>query len=161
MRPRHLPAPRDAGMTLVEVMLVIFIMGLVTSVAVMTLPPRETQQERAVRKVETVLRDAQDRSVLTGEIIGIQPTENGIELVSWTGEEWLAIQRARLDLPDGVRLEVLPPDGALQSREDTPQRIIFNPLGRAEPINVAVNRRSWSQRLTLTPDGEVIHDREG
>ena len=43
---------RDAGMTLVEVMMVIFIIGLATTVAVMTLPPRERPEARVLREVE-------------------------------------------------------------------------------------------------------------
>ena len=147
---------RDAGLSLVEILVVIFVMGLVSAVAVMTLPARETPYERAVRDVETTLRDAQDRAVLTGEVIGVQPGPARLDLVSWTGQEWLPVRAGALSLPDGVALEVVPAEDNGRRREDIPQRIIFNPLGAAEPVHVAVTWRTYAERLTLMPDGEVV-----
>ncbi|WP_290750606.1 GspH/FimT family pseudopilin [Henriciella sp.] len=148
---------RDAGLTLVEILVVIFVMGLVSAVAVMTLPARETPYERAVREVQSALRDAQDRAVLTGEVIGVQPTEHGLDLLSWTGEEWLPLRADRLSLPDGVRLEVVGAEDDRRDHDEIPQRIVFNPLGATQPVHLAVTWRTYAQRLTLMPDGEVVH----
>jgi general secretion pathway protein H len=158
LAPRAHLTRRDAGMTLVEVMMVIFIIGLATTVAVMTLPPRERPEARVLREVETALMQAQDRAVLTGEVIGLQQTEAGFELLSWTGEEWLPLQGGTLRLPDGVDVEILPPDDQRRTGQAAPERIVFNPLGRAEPVTLAVSWQGWSERVELNPDGEVAND---
>ena len=155
LAPRNHLARRDAGMTLVEVMMVIFIIGLATTVAVITLPPREAAEARMLRQVETALGQAQDRAVLTGEVIGLQQTEAGFELLSWTGEEWLLLQGGLLRLPADVEVEILPPEDQRRNGRDAPARIVFNPLGRAEPITLSVSWRGWSERIALNTDGEV------
>lgn len=155
LAPRNHLARRDAGMTLVEVMMVIFIIGLATTVAVITLPPREAAEARMLRQVETALGQAQDRAVLTGEVIGLQQTKVGFELLSWTGEEWLPLQGGLLRLPADVEVEILPPEDQRRNGQDAPARIVFNPLGRAEPITLSVSWRGWSERIALNTDGEV------
>lgn len=158
LAPRAHLIRRDAGMTLVEVMMVIFIIGLATTVAVMTLPPRERPEARVLREVEAALMQAQDRAVLTGEVIGLQQTETGFELLSWTGEEWLELPGGSLRMPDGVDVEILPPEDERRTGQAALERIVFNPLGRAEPIAIAVSWQGWSQRIELNSDGEVAND---
>ena len=48
-------------MTLVEVMLVVFIVGLVAGVAVMTLPDRPAPHERALRDLGQAVREHASR----------------------------------------------------------------------------------------------------
>jgi hypothetical protein len=137
-------------------MMVVFIIGLAASVAVMTLPARETTGDRALREVRQALQDAHDRSVLTGEVIGLHPTETGLTVVSWTGQEWLPVRGGDIALPEDVRLTLLPPETPGRRREEAPERIIFNPLGAADSIELGVSWRSMSHRLAVTPDGEVV-----
>ena len=158
--PSH-PRRSEAGLTLVEVMMVVFIIGLAASVAIMTLPPRESAAERGVREIRQALQDAHDRSVLTGEVIGLHPVEGGLKLVSWTGTEWLPAPRGDIRLPDDVRVELLAPEDRRGPRQDAPEQIVFNPLGPAEPVLLDVSWRTVSYRLTLLPDGDVVDATDG
>lgn len=155
------PRPKEAGLTLVEVMMVVFIIGLAASVAIMTLPARETVAERTVRHVKQALQDAHDRSVLTGEVIGLHPVEGGLRIVSWTGTEWLPSRRGDISLPQDVRVELIAPQERGRARREAPEQIVFNPLGLAEPVLLDVSWRTYSHRLTLMPDGEVVDATEG
>lgn len=156
MKPaaHHLRA--DTGMTLVEVLVVIFIMGLVSAVAVMTMPQRPGPYERAVRDVRQALEAANDRSILTGEVIGLHPTERGFDVVGWTGEEWLPLPQSGFTLPRDVRLTILAPEGETRGRKKELDRIVFNPLGSTEPVLLELSHGVQSHRLELTPEGSVI-----
>lgn len=156
MRSSSLFRHREAGLTLVEVMMVVFIIGLASAVAVMTLPERESEGERAVREVRQVLQGVRDRSVLTGEVTGLYPTDTGLRIVSWTGTEWMAAPRGDIQLPQDVRVELLPPEVNGRAGREAPEQIIFNPLGLAEPVRLSVSWRSLSRELTLTPEGDVV-----
>ena len=156
MFARRTPHTRQSGLTLVEVMVVVFVIGLVTSIAVLTLPSRDNAGERALKVVRQALQDAHDRSVLTGEVIGLHLTETGFRLVSWTGDEWLPIRRGNISFPRDVRVELLAADETGAQSRKPPERIIFNPLGLAEPVQLSVSWRAFSQELTLTPDGDLV-----
>lgn len=147
----------DAGMTLVEVLLVVFIMGLIAGVAVMTLPSRDTPQEKALQTVRTAIEDVRDRAVLTGEVLGLRLGPGGFELVSWTGEEWLPTRvQPVMRLPQAVRISFAPLEGKRGLEKDRPMALVFNPLGVNEPIRLEISMGPETDLLEITPEGEVV-----
>ncbi|WP_407646331.1 prepilin-type N-terminal cleavage/methylation domain-containing protein [Henriciella litoralis] len=156
------PARRDRGMTLIEVLVVVFIMGLVSGVAVLSLPERPGPQERAMRDVRQLLEGVHDRAILTGEVTGLEVTDTGFRVLSWTGQEWMPVRTTALDLPRGVHLEVVADDPRARSRRSGElDRIIFNPLGIAEPVRLALTYRARSWQFELTPEGDVVDVQKG
>lgn len=163
MNRRRSSRRNDTGMTLVEVLMVVFIAGLVAGVAVLTLPDRQSPHEKAVQKIRTALQDAQDRAVLTGEVIGLRPLEGRVEVLSWTGVEWQPSAHSRIALPENVRLEIR---SKTQRGEDAPRAgdppfLIFNPLGVTEPVQVDVVQGALIHSLEITADGGVVDAARG
>lgn len=145
----------DAGMTLVEVLMVVFIAGLVAGVAVMTLPQRESAHEKAVREVRQTVRDLRDRSLITGEVLGLAVTAQGLEVQRWTGESWETAARP-LRLGGDVHITARPVGGRQTSdREDEEVLLVFNPLGTSDPVLLEVGTGPQRATLRLTPEGEV------
>ena len=73
----------QAGMTLVEVMAVLFIVGLTAGIVTLTLPENPSDEEASAQAFARVLTDAQDRAIMTGQPVGLNLTERGYMLVQW------------------------------------------------------------------------------
>ncbi|WP_300381591.1 prepilin-type N-terminal cleavage/methylation domain-containing protein [Henriciella sp.] len=151
----------QSGMTLVEVLLVIFIMGLVAGVAVTTLPERESPQEEAVRELGQSIRTIQDQSVLTGDVLALRTEKGRVSLLRWDGYEWQPAERAFIDLPQAVNVRLSRADERRTRNEDEARMLVFDPLGVIEPIDVTISAGKFERTLRITQDGEVVHDATG
>ncbi len=143
--------------------MVVFIAGLVAGVAVLTLPDRQGPYEKAIGTIRTALQDAQDRSVLTGEIIGLKPAEGRIEILGWTGTEWQPASAAFVRLPENVRIEINREndDNRDTEQKSTQPALVFNPLGMGEPVSVDVVFGALVHSLEITAEGDVIDAARG
>ncbi|MEM5517711.1 prepilin-type N-terminal cleavage/methylation domain-containing protein [Henriciella sp. AS95] len=157
---KHAPAYRcETGFTLVEVLLVVFIMSLITGVAVLTLPEREDPYEKTLAEVQQTISAIRDRSILTGEVLGVSIHDDRVSIVSWTGTEWQPTGRAGFDLPPNAELEIVRERGARRS-SDGPSVIVFNPLGVTEPVRLDLRAGPLTFALKLTEDGDLVEANE-
>jgi type II secretion system protein H len=151
---------REAGLTLVEVLMVVFIIGLVTGVAVMTLPERQDPYKKALADVQDTIDAIRDRSIMTGEVLGLSIDDNRIAVVSWTGTEWQPTGRAAFNLPAHAELEIVR-ERADTGGADVPSVIIFNPLGVTEPVRLDLHAGPMTFALRLNENGELVDAHEG
>ncbi|WP_300393124.1 GspH/FimT family pseudopilin [Henriciella sp.] len=158
---RHASLSRQAGMTLVEVMIVVFIVGLVAGVAVMTIPERESPREKAVRELGQAVRDIQDQAILTGDTLALRATDGAVTLLRWDGYEWQATRRNVLELPDGVSVQLVRPDESRAPEDHGGRMLVFDPLGVTEPANLIVSYGAFQKTLLINPGGEVSLGRTG
>lgn len=156
---RRATLSRQAGMTLVEVMLVVFIVGLVAGVVVMTLPARQDPHEKAADDLGRAIRDIQDMSILTGETFALLASEDTVSLQKWDGFEWQPAGRKLTSLPEGVDIQLLHPDKRPGQDGKRGRMLVFDPLGVTEPANVVISYGMFQQTLRIEPDGEVSHVR--
>lgn len=151
MMPRPAAADRQAGMSIIEVLMVVFIVGLTAGIVTLTIPQRPTTEQASAQAFAAVLRDAQDRAILSGQPTGIKLSEGGYAFVQWHREQWF---------PQG-RPEVLPPRLNIVRRTeqaDAPDNwpdIIFDPTGIVEPAAFELRGRGARFDITLQETGEV------
>ena len=144
-------------MTLVEVMLVVFIIGLVAGVAIMTLPERPDPRERAMKDLGTAIRDIQDMSILTGDTLAIRAVDGAVELVRWNGFEWQRTGRELSQLPQGAFVDLRKPGERKQEDRKGVRMLVFDPLGTLEPTNVVLRYGAFEQTLQISSEGEVAY----
>ncbi|WP_143435666.1 prepilin-type N-terminal cleavage/methylation domain-containing protein [Henriciella aquimarina] len=152
---------RQSGMTLVEVLLVVFIMALVAGFAVMTLPARDSSGDRAVRKVRMMVQTLSDRSLLTGEVVALQAGERGLEALQWTGETWQPMALAPLSLPDGMHVEIRSAEAGPRRLREKQAMLVINPLGEMRAARFEIIGDEATRTLSLTPDGKVVETDAG
>lgn len=161
MQQPHHSSSSQSGMTLMEVLLVIFIMGLVSGVAVATLPERKSPQQKAVRDLGQSIRAIQDQSILTGDVLALRAAKGQVSLLRWDGYEWQPAEREFIDLPQAVDVRLSRADERRTRNEDEPRMLVFDPLGVIEPVDVTISAGSFERTLRITQDGEVVHDATG
>ena len=145
----------ESGLTLVEVMLVVFIVGLASSLVVMTIPRRQAPAQSVAQDFVQVLRDAQDQSILTGQPIGLQLNERDYTIVQWRRDRWRPVAPVRV-VPRQMVIE----REKLRSRTPTKldegwPDVVFDPSGIVEPVRFVVRARAARYDIEIAEDGEV------
>ncbi len=99
------------GFTLFELLIVLVLIGLVTSMAVLgirTESPGERQQREAQRLLAR-MDLAREEAVMRAQSLGLRLEDGGYRFVQLVGEQWQPLQGRALpphELPKGQRLEV-------------------------------------------------------
>ena len=105
---------RQAGFTLLEIMLVILLLGLAISVAIPTIMPKDGSAElkRAAKRFAALVETAHEEAILAGQDLGIVIKDNDYEFVHFTGEVWEVINNNRLlrpvSLEESFRMTITP-----------------------------------------------------
>lgn len=139
-------------MTLVEVMLVMFIIGLASTVVVMTLPPQDSPARRMANELARTLQTAQDRAILTGSSVGVTLRDKSVGTAIWRRNAWQADSQT-LQIPRAVNLRLL--DNASDDRVMDVPTIIFDATGVNPDLSFRIDGRLEDIDLTFTAAGEV------
>jgi len=137
---------------LVEVMTVLFIVGLTAGIVTLTLPERPSDEQASAQAFATVLRDAQEQAIFAGQPIGLKLSERGYSLVQWRRDGWRPQGRPEV-LPRSMQLTaILDPTGYPQGWPE----LIFDPTGIVQPAEFQLQARGVRIDITLDERGEVV-----
>ena len=154
-QPFHKPHT-EQGMTLVEVMMVVFLIGLTSSIVVFTLPERAKPIERAADRFEQDVKMAADRAILTGRVQGIDVLERGYARVEWQPEtqSWDQLRGAQ-GQRDELQLRLI---NVAEANDNLAPELRFDPTGVNSAFDLELIVGRDRTRLTLSPDGGVARD---
>ncbi|MEL6414478.1 MAG: GspH/FimT family pseudopilin [Pseudomonadota bacterium] len=145
----------ERGMTIVEVLMVVFIIGLAAGIVTLTIPQRPTEEQAGAQAFARVLREAQDQAILSGQPIGLKLSENGYALLQWRRERWVPHGRA-VALPR--QLEVVEQEELIVDQQlpaNWPD-LVFDPTGIVEMAEFQLRGRGIRIDVTINETGEVI-----
>lgn len=140
------------GMTLVEVMTVLFIIGLTAGIVTLTLPQRPTEEQASAQAFATVLRNAQDQAIFAGQPLGLQLTDRGYTLVQWRQDGWRPQGRPEL-LPRAMEISV---ETEERARPESWPELVFDPTGIVQPAEFQLRARGVRIDISLLETGEVV-----
>ena len=175
--PRPGAARRASGFTLLEVLVVVVIIGIITSMAVISVNvlggDHEMQQQ--AERLQAILIQSREDAMLQSRDIGLRLDETGYEFLEYDGrvELWNAVQddpllRARA-LPEGLRLSLrledrnvqLKPRQPATERDPIQPQVVLQASGDLVPFDVQFARDGTSEkrRVSGTLEGRIeLHD---
>lgn len=144
----------EAGFTLVEVMTVVFIIGLTSGLVLLTMPERAPPSERVADAFARDVRQASDRAILTGRVQAIDLVEDGYRPVEWRDDSWVSLARPRGLSRRGLRLTLR--DGQrVDDEEELLPELVFDPTGVNDPVELEFRMDGDRFILNIAADGEV------
>jgi general secretion pathway protein H len=139
----------ERGFTLVELMVVLVVLGLMTSVALVAVPRGPSLASEAETFAARLGR-AQEEAVLTNRAIGVRVDSQGYAFRRRTGGVWSPLE-------DGPFKATAWSEGvvaALDTREPIGQ-VSFDGSGLAEPLSITLSREARSVRVSVDAAGNV------
>lgn len=118
---------RQAGFSLVEVMVAMFILALAGALVVMSIPHREGGVDVEVRRFEDVLDRVSANAIVSGQTHAVHVEPDGYRIYRRVADRWVEAGKMRVVLPGSVRIGIS--SGREAAGDDAPQ-IIADPVGR-------------------------------
>lgn len=78
----------ESGFSLVEMMVVLVIIGLMTSAVVLSMPDKNTALLQTAERTEKAMTALSRRSIMTGEILGVRFSPVGFDVLKLTDNGW-------------------------------------------------------------------------
>lgn len=114
----------ETGFTLLEVLVVVFIIGLTAGLIVMNLPVRASNLQEEAAQLRRNVKVLTDRAILTGVPHALELESNAYRALQWQAGDWQELQNVSRELAGNVQLQV-----PRTRRGEEPVRIVFDPIG--------------------------------
>ena len=146
-------APRHQGFTLIELMLVVTIIGILSSLIVINVVTSDPQKDlnREAQRLMAVMEMAQDEALFGRQDIGIIVTETGYSFARY------GIPEAGDDPDEQTKLSSTNPNlGSGDSNNPLQSAALLNPATRIEPEWQAITDENEFRPYELSEDYEIV-----
>ena len=155
---------KQLGFTLVEVMVALFIMGLMAGVVILNLPERENVLVVEGRRLATNLQMASQSSLIGQYPSGVRFNEEGYSIVRYDGTEWTT-QNTYNYGEDQTPIMTLRQNGAELDMEKVRKSNIpvirYDTTGLATPFELSLLYGNEKVNLTGGVDGRITVETSG
>ena len=160
------------GFSLVEMLVVVFIIAMASTAVVLTLPEPRPDTEKHAQALMGDLTQAGRESIMAGEPIALQAEQNGYQFLRYREGVWTPLGRSVLFEPGSQAEEstTLSVTSIVESRRITPteeQRrsnvtsseltpdIVFYPVGEATPAQIVLEQAGRQSIIIVSEDASV------
>lgn len=142
---------RDAGFTLVELMVVLVIMGLLASAVILTLPDGRLSLADESGRLAARLKRAGEEAILTNRQVRVSLSPSDYSFDVREGRDWRPLDRAPFAATpwvEGTQVEIGEPAGP----------IVFDPTGQSTGADIVLVRRQARFQVRVDLAGNVVID---
>ncbi len=149
---------KQAGFTLVEVMVVLLIVGLMAGTVVMNLPPKEDPLYAQGKLLATRMEMAAQSSLTTQTSIGVRFEEGGYEFVKYSGEVWESVAQYTYELEQKPNVVLKLNGSTIDIKEAQKSEfpvLRYDVTGLATPFEFSLEGSKSRLHITGGVDGSV------
>lgn len=136
----------DAGFSLTELMIVVFIIGVVSSFILMTAPRTSSDVERKADDLVQTLSSASELAVISGVSHGIDIGVSELTVVHLVSGKWMPLPQARVTIPQNMVLSV---EGVDVDQAQWVPEIVLDPIGSATPARLRFEGSGGALDVTI------------
>jgi general secretion pathway protein H len=157
---------RASGYTLIEVLIVIFIISIVTTVTLLSIGRNENRDiELFAKEITQMVSLAEEQAMLEPNVLGISLADHAIHFASLTKDKetqkssWLPLQDHVLGqraIPDNIQVS-LQMNGnkvALGDSHESQPQIVISTNGDVTPFMIYVGKRGKKPQYVVTADAD-------
>ncbi|MCF1427445.1 MAG: type II secretion system minor pseudopilin GspH [Shewanella sp.] len=151
---------RQAGFTLLEVLLVILLMGLAASVVVLSINNSGPKQEleRQARQFMATTEMVLDEVVLSGQFVGLVVDDHSYQFVLRKDGKWVPLQKGRLigkrEFDDEIELSLVV-EGLPLVQDDEDDDSWFDEPFKEADVGLSEKDKELNPEVFLFPSGEI------
>lgn len=145
---------REAGFTLIEVLTVLIIIGLMTSVVVLTIPTPKSALDTQAEFMVGSLNELAQNSIITGKVGAAGFSQSGYVLYQFADDEWQELTSS--EWRESYRLLYERADARLDLPKEATPSILFQPTGLSTPFELVMSDNDAEYTLLTSGDGRVV-----
>ncbi len=145
----------ESGMSLVETLMAVFIVGIASSLIILTMPARPDPLQVEAGKLVQYAEMARSRALISGEWTGVIIAQDAYQQVIFRDGEWVSSSQRAHDLPSGVTIAPARAGSARANPTEALPALQFGPTGTALAETIIVERRTDELAITIRADGMI------
>lgn len=174
--PISAPGRTEAGLTLVELLVVMLIVGMTAGIVIFAVPRGQSDLAKASLQVERDVASLREAAVAEVALYGVLTSTDGYALYRAAEGQWILIETR--EMPRSVTLEFKPEGGwelpehrgeiilgILQPAEEETEDegepdIVFGPEGSVTPFTVKLQDGRRDTTIRVGSFGELVEDED-
>jgi general secretion pathway protein H len=145
-------APASAGFSLVEILVVLAVMAIATSVVLLNAGPATPSLASEADRFARHLTSARDLALIRNRAVQVSISESGYEARIETRTGWGALDRGGEIVPWQAGTGVVGPP------ETFPQVVVFDSIGISAPARITLERDGRTTTVAIDTSGNIVRE---
>jgi len=146
-------ASKEAGFTLVEILTVLVIIGLMSSIVILSIPTPKSALDKQAEQLTSQLNALAQDGLISGRVGAAGFTRDGYALFSYEDGDWA--ERHTSEWTENYRIRLERASARIDLPKEITPSIIFQPTGLSTPFELTLSDRDVKYTLNTEGDGRI------